>query len=102
MIEPGPETWPKGSAGTPMIKAEMAASELIPTGQYANVTVGPVRLSFLIDPDRKLSEGEGYFSQEQKDTIAQALNEAAEIVEGDVVAVQRNLVLENLQESVGS
>lgn len=90
-------SWPLGSKGTPMIKAEMAASELIPTGQYANVTVGPCRIHFLIDPDQDL-DGEGYFSHAQRDAIAKALNEAAEIVEADVIAVQRNLVLESLQQ----
>lgn len=90
--------WPTGPSGTPMMHAEMAAAELIPTGQYANVSVGPARLHFLIDPDRELMEGEDYFSPQQKATIAKALNEAAEIVEADVIAVQRNLVLESLQQ----
>jgi len=95
------ESWPTGATGTPMVKAEICASELIPTGQYANVTVGPVRLSFLIDPDRDLDEGQGFFTSKQRERIAQALNEGADIVEGDCVAVQRNLVLENLQENIG-
>lgn len=95
---PQPESWPVNANGTPMLKAEMAASELIPTGQYANVTVGPARIHFLIDPDRTLREDEGYFSAAQRATIAAALNEAAELVESDVVAVQRNLVLESMQQ----
>jgi hypothetical protein len=98
MDQPPAETsWPVGERGTPMMKAEMAASELIPTGQYANVTVGPCRIHFLIDPDRELRDDEDYFSPQQKATIAKALNEAAELVEADVVAVQRNIVMESMQ-----
>lgn len=97
-----PAEWPRGANGTPMMKAEMAAAELIPTGQYANVSVGPARIHFLIDPDRELGPDESYFSDQQRDTIARALNEVAEIAEGDVVAVQRNLVLESLQEQVSN
>jgi hypothetical protein len=89
---------PCGSKGSPMIQAEMSAAELIPTGQYANVSVGPARLHFWIDPDRELKPGESYFSEEQRDTVTKALNEAAEMVEGDVIAVQRNLVLESMQQ----
>jgi hypothetical protein len=89
---------PRGSKGSPMIQAEMSAAELIPTGQYANVSVGPARLHFWIDPDRELKPGESYFSEEQRDTVTKALNEAAEMVEGDVIAVQRNLVLESMQQ----
>jgi hypothetical protein len=79
---------PCGSKGSPMIH----------TGQYANVSVGPARLHFWIDPDRELKPGESYFSEEQRDTVTKALNEAAEMVEGDVIAVQRNLVLESMQQ----
>ena len=90
-------SWPVNANGTPMLKAEMSAAELIPTGQYANVSVGPARVHFLIDPDRTLRDDEGYFTPQQRATIAAALNEAAELVESDVVAVQRNLVMESLQ-----
>ena len=91
-------SWPVNANGTPMMKAEMSAAELIPTGQYANVTVGPARIHFLIDPDRTLRDDEDYFTPSQRATISKALNEAAELVEADVVAVQRNLVLESMQQ----
>jgi hypothetical protein len=99
LVEVTPVTggWPTGSKGTPMMHAEMSAAELIPTGNYANVSVGPCRVHFLVDPDRELRDDEDYFTPQQKATIAKALNEAADIVEADVVAVQRNLVLESLQ-----
>lgn len=95
---PDAGSWPVNANGTPMMKAEMSASELIPTGQYANVSVGPARVHFLIDPDRTLRDDEDYFTPAQRATIAKALNEAAELVESDVVAVQRNLVLESMQQ----
>jgi hypothetical protein len=95
---PGEEKWPVNANGVPMLKAEMSAAELIPTGQYANVTVGPCRIHFLIDPDRQLRDDESYWTPAQRATIAAALNEAAELVESDVVAVQRNLVLESMQQ----
>lgn len=91
-------SWPQGSKGTPLMMAEMSAAELVPTGQYANVSIGPCRVHFLIDPDRELRDDEDYFTPQQKATIAKALNEAAEIVEADVVAVQRDLVLESMQQ----
>ena len=85
-----------------LIYAEMSAAELVPTGQYANVSIGPCRLHFMIDPNKEIPLGESYFSEAQRATIARALNEAAEIVEADVVAVQRNLVMESLQEQLKS
>jgi len=94
------EEIPRGVSGKPMMKIFMTASELVPTGQYANVSVGPAQITAWVDPDRVLEEGESYFSAQQRATLAQALNELAEIVEADVIAVQRNLVMENLQETV--
>lgn len=99
------DSWPTAPSGLPYVKAEMAASELIPTGQYANVSIGPVRLHFLIDPGIVLQDENGgptsFFSPQQRATIAQALNEAAEIVEVDVCAVQRNLIMESMQQQLG-
>ena len=96
------EAWPRGSAGKPMVKITMTASELIPTGQYANVSVGPAQITAFVDPDREIEEDNPYFDAEERATLAKALNELAEIVEGDVVAVQRNLVLESLQDQIST
>lgn len=100
------EAWPRGVNGQPMVKILMTASELIPTGQYANVSVGPAQITAFVDQDRTTVDEDGreipYFSEEQRGTLAKALNEIAEIVEGDVVAVQRNLVLESLQEQISN
>lgn len=94
------ESWPRGAKGTPMMKAEISVAELIPTGNYANVSIGPVRLHFLIDVDRDVRPDEGFFSTDERAVIAKALNEACEIAEVDVVAVQRNLVMENMQQQI--
>ncbi len=96
------DSWPRGVAGRPMMKITMTASELIPTGQYANVSVGPAQITAFVDPDRHLEGEEAYFSDAQRAVLAQALNELAEIVEGDVIAVQRNLVMEAMQEQLAS
>lgn len=79
----------------------MSCAELIPTGNYANVSIGPARIRFLIDPERDVDDNGSYFPPEQWANIARALNEAADIVGSDVIAVQRNLVLESMQEQIG-
>jgi hypothetical protein len=91
-------SWPLGANGRPMARIEFSASELIPTGQYANVSVGPARITAFVDLHRAVDDGEAYFSQPERDNLVKAVNELAEMVERDVVAVQRNLVLESIQE----
>ena len=76
--------WPRTPGGLPMVKITMVAAELIPTGQYANVSVGPCQITCFIDPDSPAP-----FSEAQRENMAAALNQLAEIVEGDVVSVQR-------------
>lgn len=95
------EPVPMGVGGRPMAKIIFSASELIPTGQYANVSVGPAQVHAFVDLDRQL-EDDGYFSTSEKQTLVAALNELAEVVERDVVAVQRNLVLESIQEQLST
>lgn len=97
-----PDTsWPVGANGRPMARIEFSASELIPTGQYANVSVGPARITAFVDLGRS-DNGDAYFSEEERDNLVKAVNELAEMVERDVVAVQRNLVLESIQEQKAS
>lgn len=98
---------PVNEKGKPLAKISFAASELIPTGQYANVAVGPAVIELYIDPDRQIDRDEDgnampYFDETQREAIAQAVNEIAELVEVDVIGVQRNLVLESLQGQVSS
>lgn len=94
------QSWPRGIRGRPMAKAEFAASELIPTGQYANVAVGPARITVFVDLDRVIEDGDSYFSTQEQANLVKAINELAEMVERDVVAVQRNLVLESIQDQL--
>ena len=94
------ESWPRGVNGQPMMKITMTAAELLPTGQFAYISIGPAQITAFVDPNRVLSDDEGYFSQEQRDILARAINELAEIVGADVIAVQRNLVQEYSQKQV--
>jgi hypothetical protein len=91
-VQPASEGWPLTPDGRPMAKLEMSASELLPTGQFANVSVGPGRLTLFIDPQE-----EGGIRQEEQDTIAKAMNQMSDLIQIDVIAVQRNLVLEGIQ-----
>jgi hypothetical protein len=94
------EAWPLGVNGQPMIKITMTAAELIPTGQYANVSVGPAQITAFVDTDKAVEGDDKYFTKEQRETMTKALNELAQVVEEDVVAVQRNIVLEGMQSVV--
>lgn len=91
-VQPVSEGWPHTPDGRPMAKLEMASSELLPTGQFANVSVGPGRLTLFIDPQE-----DGGIPKEEQDNIAKAMNQMAELVEVDVIGVQRALVLESIQ-----
>lgn len=92
---------PLGVGGRPMARVRMTASELVPTGQYANVSVGPAMIDVYVDLDRNVN-GDGYFSDAEKNVMVTALNELAEVVERDVIAVQRSLVLESMQEQLAT
>jgi len=86
--------WPTVE-GRPLVKIQMQASEIIPTGQYANVAVGPAVITAFIDP-----HNEDGFSEDWKENVTKAVNQLAELVERDVIGVQRNLVLMSLQDQV--
>jgi hypothetical protein len=90
--------WPMGVNGRPMARIEFSAAELVPTGQYANVSIGPARITAFVDLSRVTEDDEPYFSDAERWNLTKAVNELAELVERDVIAVQRNLVLESIQE----
>jgi hypothetical protein len=50
--------WPRDVFGTPLLRVSVSQSELIPTAQYANVTLGPVQVvGFITDgPDEQVKE----------------------------------------------
>lgn len=78
---------PIGSNGLPMIEISFTASDLFPTGDYANVVVGPATATRWIEDT----------DPESTDHISSGLNKLAEAVEIDVIAEQREIVLTNLQ-----
>lgn len=86
---------PLTADGRPMVRILATSAELIPTGQFANVSVGPAQIIAYIDPRNPKP-----FTDEELENIAKAVNVLSELVEVDVVGVQRTLVLENLQENV--
>ena len=90
-------TWPRNADGVPMAKIEFSAAELIPNGQYANVSVGPAKATVFVDLD-----SDQPFSDTQKENLAKSLNELADLLSVDVIGVQRNLVHESLQEQVSA
>lgn len=94
--------WPLTPRGRPMCRIEFSAAELIPTGDYANVSIGPARITAFVDLDRQVEDDEAYFSQSERANLVKAINELAEMVEGDVIAIQRNIVLEALQRANGN
>jgi hypothetical protein len=78
-------SWRVDADGVPLLQISFTASELIPTGDYANVTVGPVTVTkFIADPD-------------DDDTLAEELNNLAEVVEAKCISEQREIVMESLQ-----
>lgn len=94
--------WPLTVGGRPMCRIEFSAAELIPTGDYANVSVGPARITAFVDLDRAIADDQAYFSNPERANLVKAINELAEMVEGDVIAIQRNIVLEALQRANGN
>jgi hypothetical protein len=86
---------PLAADGHPLTMIEISAAELIPHGQYANVSVGPARIRHWID-----ARVTGEIPDTVKANIAQALNQLAEVAAFDVIGVQRTLVLESLQSQV--
>ena len=80
---------PIGKNGLPMIEISMTASDLFPTGDYANAVVGPATATRWIEDT----------DPAKTDHISDGLNKLAECVEVDVIAEQREIVLTNLQAS---
>ncbi len=81
--------------GKRYVEVSFAAAELIPHGDWANISLGPAYIKMLVDPD----DPNG-IPQEQRENIARAVNEVAETVMGDILGLQRNIVLEALGKDV--
>lgn len=76
--------WPVDEDGQPMAQISFCASELIPTGDYANVVVGPVQVTKFV----------------KDENLAEQMNALAEMVESDCISEQRELVLGQIQAAV--
>lgn len=88
---------PVAADGYPLVKVALAAAELIPTGQFANISVGPVLVEWWIDPreDEPIPKAE-------MENVTKVMNMLSDLVQIDVIAVQRNLVLESMQNQVAA
>lgn len=71
--------WPVDEDGVPMAQISFTASDLIPTGKFANVTVGPCTITKFV------RDGDG-------DHLAAELNDLADTVEVKVLSEQREIV----------
>ena len=89
------EDWPVSDDGRPLVKISVCAAELLPTGQFANISVGPAQITAFIDP-----ADEEPFSKSDKDNIASALNQLSDIVQVDVIGVQRTMILTSMAEQL--
>lgn len=76
--------WPVDEDGTPMAMISMAASELVPTGKFANVTIGPATITKFV------RDGDG-------DHLAAEVNVLAETIEQKVIAEQREILNDGLK-----
>lgn len=74
--------WPVDQNGRPMAQISFAASELVPTAQYANVTLGPAQATIFVENDEQ--------------AIHDGLGALAEITE-TVIGNHRSLVLDSLK-----
>ncbi len=69
---------PLGKNGKPLVRTVIGAQELIPTGQYANVTIGPASVERYCEDDIKV--------------IATTLQESVRACEA-IIAEERESVL---------
>lgn len=97
MVKQSASSWPTGIDGKPMAQIEIGFAELIPTGQYANVSVGPAKVTIFVDLARG-NEDMPYFTESEKETITKSANELADMMGRDVIGVQRNLVVESISD----
>lgn len=83
--------------GRPMARILVGGAELIPHGQYANISCGPAVFELWVDPlaDKPVSE-------EVKAGLAQAANEMFDALYADVLSVQRALIQTSIEEQAAA
>ncbi len=77
--------WPVDENGDPQVLISFASAEVVPTGNYANVTVGPASATKFIAVNG------------DKDELAKAISELAEPVEW-ALSHRRDQILKELSE----
>lgn len=88
--EAGP---PMTSDGRPLSKITVAGAELIPHGQFANISCGPAMFEIWVDP-----LDEEPVSDELAAGLAKAANKVFDALYGDVLSVQRALIQQAIEQ----
>lgn len=84
---------PLTADGRPLAKITVAGAELIPHGQFANISCGPAMFEIWVDP-----LDEEPVSNEVADGLAKAANKVFDALYGDVLSVQRALIQKSIEE----
>lgn len=90
------EPWPRDEHDEPMFKISVQAQELLGSGlegipDYSSITIGPAKIEGFVSRHKR-----NPFSESDLKNLASALNQLCEVVENDVIAEQRQLVLGGL------
>ena len=83
--------WPLDESGQPMIQVTVQASELIGLEEFSNVTVGPSNITMFIPKGQSHA-----LDDDEAEALASAMNQLAGIVEVEVVAANRDVVLDTI------
>lgn len=83
--------WPRDDNGEPMIQVYVQAREHIGLPDYSNITVGPSGITMFV------AKGQSEILNEQeKAALASSMNQLSELLELQVIAEQRGIVLESI------
>jgi hypothetical protein len=88
---------PLTADGRPLAKITVAGAELIPHGQFANISCGPAMFEIWVDP-----LDEEPVSDEMASGIAKAANKVFDALYGDVLSVQRALIQKAIDEQAAA
>ena len=77
--------WPVDAEGNPLVKISFATAELVPTGNFANVTVGPAQATKFV-------------AVADKESLAREISDLAEPVEW-ALGHRRDQILKELSEA---
>ena len=94
MVEEGVPLTPDGR---PMARIMFQGAELIPHGQFANISCGPAQIQLWVDP-----QDSDPIPENVRENLAKGLNDIADVLYGHVLATQRTLIQEAIQAQVAA